>query len=85
MSEAEKSSKYIKENYTVPEINVNLKDLDKLEICFILVNVGIKPETTLTEKMLFTFLKELENKKEGNLKTDLKKWMNFLIKNLSLD
>ena len=28
--EAEKSSKYIKENYTKPEININFKELDKL-------------------------------------------------------
>lgn len=84
--EAEKSSKYIKENYTVPEINVNLKDLDKLEICFHSsdVNFGIKPETTLTGKNAFYFLKELENKKEGNLKISLK-MDEFSYKNLSLD
>ncbi|MDY2801459.1 MAG: zincin-like metallopeptidase domain-containing protein [Fusobacterium mortiferum] len=84
--EAEKSSKYIKENYTKPEVNINLKDLNELEVCFHSSNIdfGITPETTLTGKNAFQFLKELEERKEGNLKISLKMG-EFSYKNLSLD
>lgn len=84
--EAEKSSKYIKENYTKSEININLKKLDKLEVCFHSsnINFGIAPETTLAGKNAFYFLKNLEEKKEGNLKISLK-MDEFFYKNLSLD
>lgn len=83
--EAEKSSKYIKENYTKTD-NINYKNIDKLEVCFHSsdINFGINPETTLTGKSAFYFLKDLEDKKEGNLKISLK-MDEFSYKNLSLD
>lgn len=82
--EAEKSSKFIKENYRVPE--VNLVSLNDLEVYFHSsnFNLGIAEETILKGKNAFDFLKNLENKKEGNIKISLK--MNdFSYKNLSLD
>ena len=57
-----------------------------MEVCFHSsdINFGINPETTLTGKNAFYFLKDLEDKKEGNLKISLK-MDEFSYKNLSLD